>query len=129
MDLRVLVADDDPVCCESTCEIPTDMGMNSEWVLSGRAAVERVKTRHEQGRDFFTMIFSDIRMPNLDGCQAARRIRAMDRPWAKEIPIVAMSANAFTEDILNSKRAGMNDHITKPIDIDVLAKVLQTYIR
>jgi CheY-like chemotaxis protein len=53
----------------------------------------------------------------------------MDRQYAKEIPIVAMSANAFTEDILNSKKVGMNDHITKPIDIDALAKVLATYIK
>ena len=270
VDLRVLVADDDPVCCETTCEILTDMGMHSEWVLSGRAAVDRVKTRLDQGRGFFaviidwllpdqdgvettrqvrrlvgedvpiifsaydwsdiedeareagasafvskplfrtklaalfdslvnksagqdeadaplreledldlsgrrvllaedqeinaeiatdfltmtglevdwakdgeqevemlaaspdgyySLILSDIQMPNMNGHEAARRIRAMDRAYAKQIPIVAMSANAFADDIQNSKNAGMNDHITKPIDIDALARVLQTYIK
>ena len=270
-NLRVLVADDDPLCCESTCEILTDMGMNSEWVLSGKAAVERVKTRKEQGRDFFAiiidwklpdqdgvettrqirqvvgeevpiiifsaydwteieykargagantfinkplfrtklaalfdsllnnkggqsdpgaplrdleeldlsgnrvllaedqeinaeiamdflsmtslevdwardgeqevemfaaspdgyyaMIFTDIQMPHMNGYEAARAIRAMERPYAKQIPIVAMSANAFADDIQKSKNAGMNEHITKPIDFNALARVLSTYIR
>ena len=271
VDLRVLVADDHPVCCETTCEILTDMGMHSEWVLSGRAAVDRVKARRDQGRGFFaviidwklpdqdgvettrqvrklvgddvpiiifsaydwsdiedearkagasafvskplfrtklaalfdslvnkdagqgeadaplheledldlsghrvllaedqeinaeiatdfltmtglevdwakdgeqevemlaaspdgyySLILSDIQMPNMNGHEAARRIRAMDRAYAKRVPIVAMSANAFADDIQNSKNAGMNDHITKPIDIDALSRVLQTYIK
>ncbi len=271
VDLHVLVVDDDPVCCESTCELLGDMGMNSEWVLSGKAAVDRVKTRREQGRDFFAfiidwklpdqggvettrqirqlagpdvpiiifsaydwtcieqdareagatsfigkplfrtklvklfnalvnhqsgdegmgdplqrlekmglegrrillaedmeinaeiatdflemtgaqvdwardgaqaveklaaspddyyaLIFMDMQMPNMNGCEAARAIRAMERPYAKRIPIVAMTANAFAEDILSCKRAGMNDHITKPIDVEVLARVLDTYVK
>ena len=271
VDLRVLVADDDPVCCESTCEILNDLGMNSEWALTGKTAVDRVKSRHEQGRDFFavivdwklpdqdgvetvrqirqlagedvrivvfsaydwsdieqeareagadsfiskpvfrtklaglfdflvndrgdaadmdeplheleelnlegyrvllaedqeinaeiamdflemtglevdwakdgsemvemlaespdgyySLILSDIQMPVMNGYEAARAIRAIDRPYAKEVPIVAMSANAFAEDVMNSKKAGMNDHISKPIDIEVLARVLQTYVK
>ncbi|MBR3159705.1 MAG: response regulator [Atopobiaceae bacterium] len=270
-DLRVLVVDDDPSCCESTCGILNDMGMNSEWVLSGKAAVDRVRTRCEQGREFFAiiidwkipdqsgvettrrirelvgddvpivifsaydlstieaearaagansfmskplfrtkletlfdslvnkqadhpdsdaaldnlielnleghrillaedqeinaeiamdflemtglevdwakdgaeavkmiesspdgyyaMILSDIRMPVMDGYEATKAIRAMERPYVKEIPIVAMSANAFTEDVISSKKAGMNDHIAKPIDIEALARVLSTYVR
>ena len=269
-NLRVLVVDDDPSCCESTCGILNDMGMNSEWVLSGKSAVDRVKTRCEQGRDFFAvivdwkmpdqdgvetirqirglvgdavpivvfsaydwstieskareagansfmskplfrtklatlfdslvnmqsdpsdadaglhdledlnlegrrillaedqeinaeiamdflemtglevdwardgaeavkmfeassdgyyaMILSDIRMPVMDGYEATKVIRAMDRPYAKQIPIVAMSANAFAEDVMSSRKVGMNDHIAKPIDIEVLARVLATYI-
>ena len=271
VDLHVLVADDDPVCSESTCEILGDMGMNSEWVLSGKAAVDRVKARQEQGRDFFaviidwklpgqggvettrqirklvgdevpiiifsaydwseieqearkagattfiskplfrtklaslfnslvndasgendleaplkeleamtldghhillaedqelnaeiatdflemtgaevdwarngeqavkkleaspdgyySMIFMDVQMPNMNGYEATQAIRAMDRPYAKEIPIVAMTANAFAEDVLKCKKAGMNEHITKPIDIDMLARILGTYVR
>ena len=270
VDLRVLVADDDPVCCESACEILGGMGMNSEWVLYGVAAVERVKTRIEQGREFnaiildwklpgqdgvettrqirqlvgaevpiiifsaydwteieqeakeagatafiskplfrtklaalfdslvnqdrkgvgqdaplhnleemnldgkrvllaedielnaeiaidflemtgleidwakdgeqavemvasspdgyYAMIFMDIQMPNMNGYEATEAIRAMDRPYAKEIPIVAMTADAFTDDVLRAKKAGMNEHISKPIDIDVLARVLAAYI-
>ena len=271
VDLRVLVADDDPVCCETTCEILHDMGMNSEWVLTGKSAVDRVKTRQEQNRNFFaaiidwklpdqggvettrqirqlvgedvpiiifsaydwtvieqeareagaysfiskplfrtklatifnalihkqsgetaledplerleemgltgrrvllaedmeinaeiatdflemtglevdwardgeqavemlaaspdgyySMIFMDIQMPNKNGYEATRAIRALDRPYAKEIPIVAMTANAFAEDVLNCKKAGMDEHITKPVDVAILAQVLQTYMK
>ena len=270
-DLRVLVADDDAACCESTCEILNDMGMNSEWVLTGKAAVDRVKVRRDQGRDFYaviidwklpdiggvettrqirrlvgedvpiiifsaydwteieqdareaganafvskplfrtklvnlfdalvnhqssqadmeaplraleemkldgrrillaedqeinaeiatdflemtgvtvdwvqdgeqavkklaespdgyySMIFMDIQMPNMNGYQAAKAIRAIDRPYARQIPIVAMTANTFTDDVLNCKKAGMNDHIAKPIDVDMLARMLDTYVK
>ena len=65
----------------------------------------------------------------MNGHEAARRIRAVDRDYAKRVPIVAMSANAFADDIQNSKNAGMNDHITKPSDINALSRVLQTYIK
>ena len=65
----------------------------------------------------------------MNGHEAARRIRAVDRDYVKRVPIVAMSANAFADDIQNSKNAGMNDHITKPIDINTLSRVLQTYIK
>ncbi len=269
--LRVLVADNDPLCCESTCEILDDMGVNSEWTLSGSAAVERVRTRHEQGQDFFAIIldwklpgqdgvettrkirqlvgddvhiiiftaydwseieheardagvnyfvskplfrtklaglfdmllhhqpaeddsdaplheledmqldgchillaedqeinaeiatdflemtgaevdwaqdgeqavqmladspddyyqiiFMDIQMPNMNGHDATKAIRAMDRDYARKIPIVAMTANAFADDVMNSRKVGMNEHIAKPIDVDVLAKVLGTYVK
>jgi signal transduction histidine kinase/DNA-binding response OmpR family regulator len=271
VDLRVLVADDDPACCESTCAILNDMDMNSEWVLTGRGAVERVRTRlehdrgfsavildwklpdqdgiettrqirklvgeevpivifsaydwteieheareagasafiskplfrtklatlfntlfnHDSGQDdsdaplheledldfsghhvllaedielnaeiaadflemtglevdwakdgeeavnmfeasedgYYSMIFMDIQMPNLDGYEATHLIRAMDRQYAKDVPIVAMTANAFTDDVLNSKKAGMDHHIAKPIDIDALTHVLIKYIK
>ncbi len=271
LDLRVLIADDDPVCCESACELLTDMGMNSEWVLSGKAAVERVKARQEQGREFFaaiidwrlpdqdgvttvrqirrmvgegvpiiifsaydwtdieqeareagatafiskplfrtkvatlfnalvnhepgdidlevplraledmdlsgcrallvedqemnaeiatdflemtgldvewaldgeqavammaaspdgyySIIFMDVQMPNMNGYEATRAIRAMDRAYAREIPIIAMTANAFAEDIMNCKKAGMNEHLTKPIDVDILPRILELYVK
>ena len=270
-DLRVLVADDDPVCCESTCEILEGMGINSEWVLSGHAAVDRVRTRAEQGRGFFAVIIdwklpdqdgvetirqireivgrdvaliifsaydwtdieqdardagvrtfvskplfrtklaslfdsilneessdadleaplrdleamnltgrrillaedqemnaeiaidflemsgvevdwvmdgaqaveklasspdgyysifmTDIQMPVMNGYEAARAIRAMDRPYAKEIPIVAMTANAFADDVLKCRQAGMNEHIAKPFHVEDLTRVLRAYIR
>ena len=269
--LRVLVVDDDPLCCESTCEILDDMGVNSEWTLSGKGAVDRVQTRCEQGQDFFAVIldwklpgqdgietarqiramagkdvhiiifsaydwsdveheareagvdtfvskplfrtklaslfdalinheaeeddmdaplreleelglegrhvllaedqeinaeiatdflemagvevdwardgeeavqkladsadgyyaiiFMDIQMPNMNGYEATKAIRAMDRAYAKEIPIVAMTANAFADDVMNSKKAGMNEHIAKPIDVDALARVLDAYVK
>ena len=67
----------------------------------------------------------DIRMPVMDGYQAARAIRAMDRPDAREIPIIAMTADAFSEDIRRAMDRGMSAHIAKPIDIRELLRVLQ----
>ena len=271
-NLRVLVADSDPMCCESTCELLDDMGINSEWVLTGKAAVDRVISRKEQDRDFFavildcrmpdqdsvettrqirklmgddvaivlfsaydwsdieqsardagvtafvskplfrtklvslfdsivnnssgsdatledplealeelnleghrillaedqeinadiaidflemaglevdwakdgaeavemlssspdgyySMLLTDIRMPVMDGHEATQKIRAMERPYARNIPIVAMSANAFADDVMHSKEIGMNDHIAKPIDIEALTQTLATYVR
>ena len=93
LGLRILVADDDPVSCESVCEILNDMGMNSEWVLSGRAAVDRVKTRHEQGRDFYAVII-DWKMPDQDGVATTRQIRQL---VGEEVPIIVISAYDWTE--------------------------------
>jgi CheY-like chemotaxis protein len=70
----------------------------------------------------------DIQMPNMNGLESTKAIRAIKSDYAKKIPIVAMTANAFTDDMLNCKKAGMNEHITKPIDIDVLANVLSHYM-
>ena len=64
-------------------------------------------------------------MPEMDGYQATREIRKLDRPDAKTIPIVAMTANAFSEDIQQSKEVGMDAHVAKPIDIDVLCSTLE----
>lgn len=269
-DLRVLVADDDPVCCESVCEILGGMGMICEWVLSGHAAVDRVRTRLDQGREFFaiiidwklpdqdgmktirqlrklvkddvaiilisaydwtdieeeareagvrtfiskplfrsklaglfsslvnnksdqadleaplrdleamnlsgkhvllaedqemnaeiamdflemtglevdwvkdgaecverftasdnwyySMIFTDIQMPVMNGYEAVQAIRKLDRPYAKQIPIIAMTANAFADDVVKCKEAGMNEHIAKPFSVEDLARVLHEYM-
>ena len=67
-------------------------------------------------------------MPVMNGYEAARAVRAMDRPCARELPIVAMTANAFADDVLRCKEAGMNEHIAKPIDVEALARVLHAYV-
>ena len=74
------------------------------------------------------MIFMDIQMPEMNGHDATRKIRGLDREDAKSIPIVAMTANAFVEDIQMSKTAGMNDHLVKPINFDELSRVLKKYL-
>ena len=66
----------------------------------------------------------DIMMPVMNGYEATKRIRSMDREDAKTIPIIAMTANAFTEDRLKAKKAGMNEHIAKPVDVKLLVKVI-----
>jgi CheY-like chemotaxis protein len=70
----------------------------------------------------------DIQMPVMNGYQAAEAIRAMDREDTKTLPIVAMTADAFAEDAEKAHRAGMNDHIAKPVDISKLRKVLEAYL-
>ena len=72
----------------------------------------------------FDVILMDIMMPVMNGYEATKRIRSMDREDAKTIPIIAMTANAFTEDRLKAKKAGMNEHIAKPVDVKLLVKVI-----
>ena len=110
-DLHVLVADDDPLSCETTCEILNDLGMNSEWVLSGRSAVERVKIRHEQERDFYAVII-DWKMPDMDGVETTRRIREL---VGNDIPIIVFSAYDWTDIEYEAREAGVDLFISKPL--------------
>ena len=73
------------------------------------------------------MILMDIRMPEMDGLEATRKIRALDREDAKKVPIVAISANAFEEDIRLSLEAGMNEHLAKPVDARILYEKIKQY--
>lgn len=73
------------------------------------------------------MILMDVMMPVMDGLEAARRIRSLNRPDAKTIPIFAMTANAFADDAERSRQAGMNEHLTKPLDAQVLLKTIRKY--
>ena len=90
----------------------------------GAQAVEMFKQAPEK----YDMIFMDVQMPEMDGYEATRSIRALDVPQAKKIPIIAMTANVFVEDIKRCQEAGMDGHIGKPIDIDKLFVVLRLYL-
>jgi CheY-like chemotaxis protein len=74
------------------------------------------------------MIFMDVQMPEMDGYEATRRIRAMNVPHAATIPIIAMTANVFREDVEKCLNAGMNGHVGKPLDFDEVITVLRTYL-
>jgi CheY-like chemotaxis protein len=100
-------------------------GVEVDWVMDGEQAVEKLAASED---GYYSMIFTDIQMPIMDGYEAARTIRAMDRPYAKEIPIVAMTANAFADDVMKCKQAGMNEHIAKPFNVEDLTRVLRTYM-
>ena len=76
----------------------------------------------------FDVILMDIMMPVMNGYNATKRIRSMDREDAKEIPIIAMTANAFTEDRIRAKEAGMDEHLSKPIVIDEVIKTILRYV-
>ncbi|MBR6372826.1 MAG: response regulator, partial [Victivallales bacterium] len=93
---------------------------------NGRIAVEKF-SEHEPG--YYDAILMDMRMPEMDGLEATRRIRAMDRPDAKKIPIIALTANAFDEDVQRSLQAGLNAHLSKPVAPEALFETLETLIK
>ena len=83
--------------------------------------------RHEAG--YYDVILMDMRMPEMDGLEATRRIRAMERDGAKKIPIVALTANAFDEDVQRSMQAGLNAHLSKPVEPEALFQTLESLIQ
>ena len=82
----------------------------------------------ECGDYYYDMVFMDIQMPRMNGYDAARAIRAMARSYCKQVPIIAMTANAFAEDVHAAKTVGMNEHIAKPLDLNVLARTLNHWL-
>ena len=82
---------------------------------------------HEAG--YYDVILMDMRMPEMDGLEATRRIRAMERDGAKKIPIVALTANAFDEDVQRSMQAGLNAHLSKPVEPEALFQTLESLIQ
>lgn len=97
--------------------------MTKTW--DGQEAVELFRNS-EPGE--FDVILMDIMMPVMNGYEATKMIRSLDREDAKTIPIIAMTANAFTEDRLKAKEAGMNEHIVKPLDVELLIKVIHKLV-
>lgn len=122
---RVLLAEDHPLNAEIALNILRMTGLEVDHVPDGAACVERIAGTPE---NYYDMIFMDIRMPEMNGYQAAEAIRAMDRADARRMPIVAMTANAFADDVQAARSAGMNDHIAKPIDFGELARALQRWM-
>lgn len=123
---KVLLAEDNEINMEIATEILKLFGFEVNQAWNGKEAVEIFK---QSGEGEYALIVMDMKMPVMDGCEAAKQIRHLNRPDAKTIPIIAATANAFTEDIALTKKAGMNAHISKPIDFEVLkrtiAKLLQ----
>ena len=128
MDLtggRVLLVEDNELNAEIAMEILKMTGLTVERVEDGIEAVDTL-AECEDGR--YDMIFMDIQMPRMNGYDATRAIRAMDRNYCRQVPIVAMTANAFAEDVHAAKTVGMNEHIAKPLDLNTLAKILKKWI-
>ena len=123
--ITVLLAEDLSFNAEIAAEFLNEANIKVEFAENGAEAVEKFG-RSEEG--YYAMIFMDIQMPELDGYEATRRIRALDRADAQEIPIIAMTANAFIEDIEHSIASGMNGHIAKPIEIPKLAQLLVSFL-
>ena len=120
--LRILVVEDNDLNMEIVKFLLEENGIHVECAVDGLEAVEKF-AGSEPG--YYDVICMDIMMPNLNGWDAARRIRAMKRTDAKKVPMIAMSANAFAEDRINSRISGMNQHISKPLDMEKLLNAVK----
>ncbi len=122
----VLVAEDNLINMEVAKAILNDRGIQIEWAENGQICVDMFSS-HEAG--YYAAILMDLRMPVMTGYEAAAKIRYLDREDAATIPIIAMSADAFAEDIRRCIEAGMDDHLSKPIEIDKLMEALHRFIK
>lgn len=118
----VLLAEDNMVNMEIATEILSMSGAAVIQAWDGQEAVERFR---ESAPFAIDVILMDMQMPRMDGCEAARNIRAMARPDARSLPIIAVTANAFAEDIAATTAAGMNAHVSKPIDFQILQQTME----
>lgn len=123
---RVLLAEDNEINLEVAKVLLEYVGLLVEWVENGKEAVDRFSSANE---GYYSAILMDIRMPVMDGLDATQAIRKLNRDDAKRIPIIAMTANAFEEDVKKSIKAGMNCHMTKPIEPKILYETLARYMR
>ncbi len=118
---RILLAEDNEMTADILSDILELMGAEVDWAGNGERAIELFSTHGEKA---FDAILMDVQMPVMDGYEATRRIRNLSE-WGKRIPIVALTGNAFTEDVQASQAAGMNRHITKPVKKKDLEAVLR----
>ena len=123
---RLLLAEDNPVNMEIACMILEQAGFEVDTAENGRIAVDRVAASDP---GYYDAVLMDIQMPVMDGYEAAAAIRALEIPQLASIPILAMTANAFKEDEKAAAEAGMQAHIAKPIDVDVLIRTLGDVLR
>ena len=122
---RVLLAEDMLVNAEILKEVLSMKDIQSEHAENGKIAVEMFES-HPEG--YYDAILMDMRMPEMDGLEATMAIRAMKRPDAKTIPIIALTANAFDEDVQRSLQAGLNAHLSKPVEPEILFETLENMI-
>ena len=123
---HILLAEDVQINAEIMMMVLEAREIKAELACNGKIAVEMFEA-HEPG--YYDAILMDMRMPEMDGLEATRRIRAMDRRDAKEIPIIALTANAFDEDVQRSLQAGLNAHLSKPVQPEALYETLESLIR
>ncbi len=122
---RILLAEDNEINREIGVELLELLGAATSCAENGKEALDMFSAAPDQ----YDLIFMDIQMPVMDGLTAARAIRALNTPESRRIPIVAMSANAFVEDIMASERAGMNAHVPKPVSLEALSDVMRKCLK
>ena len=122
---RALVVEDNDLNMEIACEILKTTGMSIETAIDGIEAVDLITSSPD---GYYDIVFMDIQMPKMNGYDATRAIRAQNRPYLKQVPIIAMTANAFAEDVQAARTVGMNWHISKPLELHALKSVLERFI-
>lgn len=124
-DARVLIVEDNEINREIAYTFITEMGLEVEEAYDGKEALEKFA---ESPSGYYDLILMDIQMPVMNGYDCTRAIRSLKRPDASVIPIVAMTANAFEDDVRSALRAGMNAHLAKPLDVKVLEDTIYKYL-
>ena len=122
---RALVVEDNDLNMEIACDILETTGMSIETAIDGIEAVDLITSSPD---GYYDIVFMDIQMPKMNGYDATRAIRAQNRPYLKQVPIIAMTANAFAEDVQAARTVGMNWHISKPLELHALKSVLERFI-
>lgn len=117
---RLLLAEDNDINCEVALALLHSVGLSVDVAADGQVALELAR------RQRYDLVLMDVQMPNLDGMDATRAIRAL--PGWQDVPILAMTANAFDEDRQAAELAGMNDHVAKPVDPDQLFATLVKWL-
>ncbi len=120
--LHILVAEDNDINWEIISAMLTMFGITTERAENGRVCVDMMQKAEENA---YALIFMDIQMPEMNGLDATRAIRKLENKWAASVPIVAMTADAFSENVTECLNAGMNGHIAKPIDIKLVIKEIR----
>ena len=120
--MHILIAEDNDINWEIISTMLGMFGIGTERAANGRICLDRMREAAEGSYD---LIFMDIQMPEMNGLDAARSIRKLENDWASAIPIIAMTADAFSENIAECMDAGMNGHIAKPVDIKLVIKEIR----
>ncbi|MBQ1366493.1 MAG: response regulator, partial [Firmicutes bacterium] len=120
--MNILIAEDNDINWEIISAMLGMFGITTERAENGRICVEKMRQAAEGS---YALIFMDIQMPEMNGLEATRTIRKLEDPWASSIPIIAMTADAFSENVTECLNAGMNGHIAKPIDIKLVIKEIR----
>lgn len=123
---KVLLVEDHPINAWVEQKILEKVGFQVEIATNGKCGVEQFQASED---GYYDVILMDINMPVMDGLTAAKHIRSFGSDRAAQIPIIAITTNGFEEDIYNSRKAGMNEHLTKPIDPELLFKCLAKYLK
>ena len=123
---RVLLAEDNDLNWEIANELLSCLGLTLDWAENGKICVEKFRNSAE---GWYNAVLMDIRMPVMNGLEATRAIRALDRPDAGTVPILAMSADVFADDIKQCLDSGMNAHMAKPIDVGEVVRLLKLYLK